>query len=160
LLAVAVGSPIAAFRIERAPQLAEQNRYVADMKYVEISFTEGNVGRARELLAQHRPQPGRSDLRGWEWRYFWRACAGGESTTLRGHQSPVNTVVFSPDGRALASAGQDGVRLCDTGTWGEPATHLEHNLYSRWLFRRMADGSPPLGIGGNFWTETRCRRPR
>jgi serine/threonine protein kinase len=87
LLAVAIGSPIAAWRIaaardaeHRERQRAEQNAdeilksqqhsrrllYAADMSLAQQSLKLNNLGRARRLLDRHRPKPGEEDLRGWE----------------------------------------------------------------------------------------------
>ena len=39
-------------------------------------MTENNLGHARQLLRIHVPQPGQEDLRGFEWRYFWKEAMG------------------------------------------------------------------------------------
>jgi WD40 repeat protein/serine/threonine protein kinase len=62
---------------------------------------------AIELLDLCRPQPAEEDLRGWEWYYVRRLCAGG-IVTLRGHDGPVLGAVFAPNGQHLASCGADG----------------------------------------------------
>ena len=46
------------------------------------------------------------DRRGFEWFYLWRLCHLG-GRTLRGHKGDVYNVAFSPDGRLLATCGQD-----------------------------------------------------
>ena len=38
---------------------------------------------------------------------LWDADSGAELRTLKGHSTFVNSVSFSPDGRRLASAGED-----------------------------------------------------
>src|SRR2546430_575095 len=60
LLVVAIGSPIAAFRINRERQRAEhealisrQNLYAADVSLAQQAWDGGNLGRARTLLEAH-----------------------------------------------------------------------------------------------------------
>ncbi len=47
------------------------------------------------------------NLRGWEWRYLMR-LRNGDQPPLKQHRSGVWMVVFSPDGKQLASSSVDG----------------------------------------------------
>src|SRR5438874_1413552 len=76
LLAVAIGSPILAFQINRERQRAEENLYFADMHGAETALEDGDLGRARELVQAHWPRAGQVDLRDFEWRLLWRRCLG------------------------------------------------------------------------------------
>ncbi len=58
---------------------------------------------------------------------LWDISEGKEIRTFARHQGPVHSVVFSPEGKAIASSGEDGtLRLWDTSTGKE--------------LRRMIDG--------------------
>ncbi len=82
----------------------QRTLYAAHMNLAHNAWEASGVVRVQELLEQHRPKPGESDLRGFEWHYLYRLCHA-EILTLKGHSWYVNSVAFSPDGKRLASGG-------------------------------------------------------
>jgi len=102
---------------------ARRNLYAADMVLAQLALAEGNLGHALKLLGKYDPNdPGSAavkigledprvpDLRDWEWRYLWRQTRSDELYTLGSHHGGlgVTEVVFSPDGRRLASRNKVG----------------------------------------------------
>jgi eukaryotic-like serine/threonine-protein kinase len=110
LLTLAIGSPIAALRIQHARQIAESNLYSADMNVVQTALAEADLVHARQLLDRHRPAPGKRDQRGFEWRYLWNLCQGDEDFRFEPLIKVPRRVVFSHDGLLLA-AGEDSGKL-------------------------------------------------
>jgi WD40 repeat protein/Flp pilus assembly protein TadD len=101
---------------------SERGRYASDMNRAHDALTNGQSGLALRLLDAHRPEnTGGPDLRGFEWYYLQRVCAP-ELHALRGNQSRIHSVAFSPDGRWIASAGDDtAIKLWNPAT-GEMRT--------------------------------------
>jgi WD40 repeat protein/serine/threonine protein kinase len=103
---------------DEARQLAEQRRdevvavndtlrranYVADMNLARVAWDESNLGRTRELLEKHRPRPGETDLRGFEWHYL-RRLSRRDLLNVKAHAGGVNAVAFTPDGKRLVTSG-------------------------------------------------------
>ena len=159
LLAVAIGSPLAAFRIarerntarreentaRRERERADQNLYDADMSLAQHTWDSGDLGGTLGLLEAHQRRPGEPDRREFEWRYFRNLCRGDQQMTLRGHQQAVSCAVFSPDGKLLAtgSAG-DLVRIWNRET-GKLVTTLPEQIVVSLAF--SPDGLF-LGVGG------------
>jgi len=81
---------------------AEAQAYASDMNLVQQALSANNLGRAREALDRHIPQPGQKDLRGWEWRWLWKQCRGDASSELLHGTNQIFALVPSPDGRLLA----------------------------------------------------------
>ncbi len=159
LLVVAIGSPIAAFRVERERQRAEknaaalsilierveQNLYDADMSLAPHAWAEGDIGRTLNLLEAHRPKGAEKDRRGFEWFYFWNLCTGEQRITLSGHSNAVNCVAFSPDGRRVATgAFGNPVHVWDTATGSLVNTVPEQAVVSL----AFAPGGKALAVGG------------
>lgn len=114
---------------------SRRNAYAAHMLLVQQELSANNLGRASELLEQYRPTPRRKtgsrnprsdmDLRGWEWRYFWRQTKGESLHTFRGHSNRVTQLAFSADGSLLASAAEDQT----VKVWDLPSRRLVRTLY-------------------------------
>jgi WD40 repeat protein/serine/threonine protein kinase len=109
VLTVAVGSPIALFKINKARenetvqrQLAEHNLYVASINNVQQRWEEGNIMGAREKLVEieHFPEAGFE-------RDYWRRQVFPELITLRPHPHTVLGLAFSPDGKRIITAGSE-----------------------------------------------------
>src|SRR5687768_12469013 len=75
-----------------------------------------------ELLDRYRPVANAAtgkpksdvDLRGWEWRYFWKLARGDEHFKFSQYSDLIGSVAFSPDGRHLILRGErEGVLTWD-----------------------------------------------
>jgi WD40 repeat protein len=113
-------------RAEAEARRSRRNLYDAHMRLAQSAWEEARVKRVLELLEQHRPRLGEEDLRGFEWNYL-RRLTETALLTFTGHQGLVWSVVFSPDGRQLASASEDGtVKVWDVANGREILTLKEH----------------------------------
>jgi eukaryotic-like serine/threonine-protein kinase len=113
---------------------AQRTVYAADMQLAHAAWQTGNVPRLVGLLKRHRPLPGQSDPRGFEWHYLHR-LAHGDRLTLQWlpdelRKGPADNpdnfpvLALSRDGKMLATVSPVApVRLWDRAT-GKPLRTL------------------------------------
>jgi len=89
VLTIAVGSPLALYRISREHHLVQQQAYAADMLVASHAVREGLFGRAQELLQRHEPRVGEDDLRGVEWSFLQTLTQGSEQATVWKGTTPI-----------------------------------------------------------------------
>jgi hypothetical protein len=101
----------------------QRTLYAAHMNLAHNAWEAGGAERVRELLELHRPKAAEIDRRGFEWHYLYRLCHA-ELFTLKGHKGSdgVCSVAYSPDGKRLASATGEGVKVWDAQTGQELLT--------------------------------------
>jgi WD40 repeat protein len=107
-------------------ELLRRKRYADQVHRVDQERGEGLWVQAVERLDGLRPEPGQTDLRGFEWYYLKGLCHPFHAV-WRGHQSSVYAVAVSGDGRTVASGGRGGtIRLWDTATGQTRAVFTGH----------------------------------
>src|SRR5439155_1084357 len=127
-------------------QQLQRTLYAAHMNLAHNAFEAGAPGRLRELLAQHRPQPGEADLRGFEWHYLNRLFPA--DLLVLEHVGLVTSVAYSPDGKRLATGSVRGQMAMWDAQTGERLLTLEgHSASIRCLAfspdgKRLASASP------------------
>jgi WD40 repeat protein/predicted Ser/Thr protein kinase len=105
----------------RNEQRARQAEYASDLRLAQRLLQRGDVFPLAGLLDRHRPdRSDAEDLRGFEWRYL-SAHRQPAPRTWSPHPRGVSWVAYSPDGRWLTTAGEDGeqawtVKVRDTRT--------------------------------------------
>jgi WD40 repeat protein len=116
-----------AARARAAKLLSDQRHYASEMKLASLDWQAGRTSLVQQRLRQQQPASADApDLRGFEWYYLQRQCEL-QLRTFKGHTDRVYCVAFSPDGRLLASAGQDGtVKMWDVATSQEVRTLTGH----------------------------------
>ena len=110
LLVLSIGSPIAAYRINKARQQEQRENYYASIQLADQHIREGDISRAQALLLKCPPQ-----YRHWEWGRLMYLChqdilsfqAHSNGFTEEYNTRPaVLSLVFSPNGNVLASTGR------------------------------------------------------
>ena len=118
LAAVLVSATIVSVRMARIARVREtrMQRYVyaAEMNVAFEARSNNNLRRAVELLSRQRPQPGKDDLRSFDWRYLWSICQGDEKATI---PSKCVSAAFSPDGQTLVTCGGNTIEIRDASSF-------------------------------------------
>ncbi|MGA7919560.1 MAG: hypothetical protein WCA38_07790, partial [Candidatus Acidiferrales bacterium] len=111
----------------QANSLARQRElYFRNVPLAHSEWAANNVSRGLQLLAECPPA-----LRGWEWYYVQRLCAGELLTIVA--EDVVNGVSFSPDGSRIAAAvgdhrkGSSAVQIWDSDTGKEIFSFRVHS---------------------------------
>ncbi|MBX7166286.1 MAG: serine/threonine protein kinase [Pirellulales bacterium] len=113
-------------RESQARARADRYLYVAHLNNVQDACAAGDYRRALGLLEQHRPAPGATDLRGFEWYHWWGVCHRGLRQELAAVDA-VYAMAASPDGRWIAWPGRDAsILVCDLAQPWQQRRFLGH----------------------------------
>jgi WD40 repeat protein/serine/threonine protein kinase len=114
-------------------QLAERRFFATQMSLAAVDFRENDWSLVLDALNNQRPQPGKSDLRGFEWHYLWRQIHRGLHRSFRQDPGEILDLAFSPDGKTLAVASGHDARGGSVGVWsvatGEPLRMLASGMF-------------------------------
>src|SRR5579884_1257277 len=146
-----------------AQRLSERRLYVSRINLGQKAWRDGEIDLVEERLRQLEPTDSDSpDFRGFAWHFLRRLCHQ-ELWTFEGHQAPVWSVAFSPDGRYIASAG--GERFGQRGeviVWsvitGKPVRRLPGPTGTAWSVAFNPTGSLLAVAGGELQADRNFRK--
>lgn len=103
----------ATLEAQRQQAIAEQQLqrsrnllYDSDINLAQRAQERGDVTRLNEFLSNHAPDKTQSDLRGFEWFYYWRLA--NYKPEILGTIDYVGPIEISRDGKVLAAGGDTG----------------------------------------------------
>ena len=130
----------------KSERVARRRLYQSDMQRIPEAYQQGDLDWIRTKLNDHRPTPwDATDLRGWEWFYWWQAThLQSESLKLGQVQASAASMglSLSPDGRRLAITTSDSyITIHDAGALTEsqirvPIVNSGHAFFtpdSKWI---------------------------
>jgi hypothetical protein len=126
-------------RADAENRMAQSYLYAARMTLLQRAMDNHDVTQAIELFDAQRPErTGGRDLRGFEWFYWQRRCPANR-LILKAQSGCVTSVVFSPDGKRLASStgttlqpqAPGAVNVWDAVTGGVILTLKKHEKFVR-----------------------------
>lgn len=95
-------------RAENAENQMERLLYVADLRVASLATLNGNSAEANEALQRQMPQPGREDLRSFDW-HFLQGLNKAETRELLKTEKPLYHLCRITGSSQLACCGQEGV---------------------------------------------------
>jgi hypothetical protein len=113
--------------------------YTNRITFAEKELNDNNVFHAEKLLDECPPE-----RRNWEWNYLKRLCHT-DLHSFKAHDGMIYALAVSPDGRLIATGGQDrAVRLweAETGRLKQKISEHPEGVYS--LGRNSRPATPPL----------------
>lgn len=107
-------------------EIADRHLYASRMRHAYELLAQNDIAKATQLVEAYSSRSPLAAQRGFEW-YHLKHQIHAEQYCLTGHQGEVYGVAYSPDGRELASAGQDGtIRLWEPASGRALATLMGH----------------------------------
>jgi WD40 repeat protein/serine/threonine protein kinase len=100
------------WQAQAARQQARDSRraaYAAEMTLAGNAWETANLRQLNELVDKYRPAAGVEDVRGFEWYFLWQLAHPPARKLNLPHPDEVWSLAFSPDGRRLATACDDGI---------------------------------------------------
>lgn len=116
--------------LEAKNRTLERRQYISDMRSAFEFHTKDSFGTIVPSIINRYASPLNGvDHQGFEWHYL-KAETERHIAILRGHQGPVCSVNYSPDGKRLATSGHDKtVRIWDTTSWKEVFQWMAHDNF-------------------------------
>jgi WD40 repeat protein/serine/threonine protein kinase len=134
---------------EAAKEQLRRQLYLSDMNLARQLWDDGNIDRLKESLDSHRPRAGDSDVRSFEWYYWWRAARLDIGSIDSTGKAPFACIAVSPDGKTVAASDlTNGIFICDNAT-RKLVRRINLPRYEAWFVEQTLK----LRQGRQSWSE-------